>query len=86
MAFPGAEKAFFVLQFAKCESTVMVQRRFRTEYHKDPPTDKPIRTWYNNFEHTGSLSASQDGSPLLPWPPRSPDLSPCYFFLTLDGL
>ena len=25
--------------------------------------------------------ASQDGSPLLPWPPRSPDLTPCDFFL-----
>ena len=33
----------------------MVQRRFRTQYHKDPPTDKPIRTWYNNFEQTGSM-------------------------------
>ena len=24
---------------------------------------------------------SQDDSPLLPWPPRSPDLTPCDFFL-----
>ena len=59
MAFTGAEKAFCVLQFAKCESIVIVQRRFRTQYHKDPPTDKQIRTWYNNFEHTGSLSAGK---------------------------
>ena len=25
--------------------------------------------------------ASRDDSPLLPWPPRSPDLTPCDFFL-----
>ena len=33
IAFTGAEKAFCVLQFAKCESSVIVQRRFRTQYH-----------------------------------------------------
>ena len=83
------KKVFCVMQFAKCESIVMVQRRFRTQYHKNPPIDKPIRTWYNNFEQTGSLSAgkrwigraSQDDSPLLPWPPMSLDLTPCDFFL-----
>ena len=57
--FTGVEKEFCVLQFAKCESIVMVQRQFRTQYHKDPPTDKPIRTGYNNFEQTGSLSAGK---------------------------
>ena len=59
MAFSGAEKAFCVLQFAKSKSIVMVQRRFRTQYHKDPPTDKPIHTWYNNFEQIGSFSAGK---------------------------
>ena len=59
MAFTGAEKAFCVRQFVKCESTVMVQRRFRTQCNKDPPTGKPIRTWYNNFEQTGSLSVGK---------------------------
>ena len=59
MAFTGAEKAFCVVQFSICESIVMVQRRFRTQCHKHPPTDKPIRTWYNNFEQTGSLSAGK---------------------------
>ena len=89
MVFTAAEKALCVLQFAKCESIVMVQCRFHTQYHKDPPTDKPICTWYNNFEQTGSLSAgkhwirhtSQIDSPLLQWPPRSPDLTPWDFFL-----
>ena len=59
MAFTGAEKAFCVLQFAKCESIVMVQCRFHTQYRKDPPTDKPIRMWFNNFEQTGSLSTGE---------------------------
>ena len=59
MAFTGAEKAFCVPEFAKCESIVMFQRRFHTQCHKDPPTDKPIRTWYNNFEQTGSLSVGK---------------------------
>ena len=49
MEFAGVEKAFCVLQFAKCESIVTVQRQFLIQYHKDPPTDKPIRTLYNNF-------------------------------------
>ena len=53
------KKAFCVLQFVTCESIVMVQCPFRTKYHKDPPTDKPIHTWYNNFEQTGSLSAGK---------------------------
>ena len=89
MAFTGAEKVFCVLQFAKFESIVIVQHRFHTQYHKDTRTDKPIHTWYNNFEQTGSLSVGkrwigcipQDDSPLLLWPPRSPDLTPCDFFL-----
>jgi hypothetical protein len=27
----------------------MVPRRFRTEYHAEPPTDKTIREWYKKF-------------------------------------
>ena len=74
----------------------MVQRQFRTQYHKDPPTDKPIRTWYNNFEQSGSLSAGKRAvrpakcvrcgrraskRSIHSEPPSSPDLSPCEFFL-----
>ena len=92
MAFTGVEKALCVLQFAKCESIVMVQRRFRTQYHKDPPTGNSIRTWYNNFEQIGSLSAGKRAvrpakcvecghrvckRSIHSKPPRSPDLTPC---------
>ena len=96
MACTGVEKAFCVLQFAKCESIVMVQCQFRTQYHKDQPTDKPICIWYNNFEQTGSLSAGKRGvrpakcvgcgrrackRSIHSEPPKLPDLSPCEFFL-----
>ena len=33
MAFTGAEKAFCVLQFAKCDSIVMIECRFRAQHH-----------------------------------------------------
>jgi hypothetical protein len=34
-----------VLEFAKTESIVTVQRRFRSTYHTEPRTDKTIREW-----------------------------------------
>ena len=33
MAFTGTEKKVSVLQFAKCESIVMVEHRFPTQFH-----------------------------------------------------
>ena len=42
MAFTVNKKAFCVLEFAKTESIVTVQRRFRIMYHTEPPTDKTI--------------------------------------------
>ncbi|PSN32553.1 hypothetical protein C0J52_21696 [Blattella germanica] len=42
MAYAGVEKAFCVLQFAKCESVVMVQCQLYIKWHKDPPTDETI--------------------------------------------
>ena len=48
MAFTVNKKPFCVLEFAKTESIVTVQRRFRIMYHTEPPTDKTIREWYMN--------------------------------------
>ena len=42
MACTVNKKAFCVLEFAKTESIVTVQRRFRTMYRTEPPTDKTI--------------------------------------------
>jgi hypothetical protein len=59
------EKAFCVLESAKTESIVMVQRRFRTKYNirVEPPMDKAIHEWYKKFQQIVSLCAvKQTGS------------------------
>ena len=59
MAFTVNKKAFCVLEFAKTESIVTVQRRFRIMYHTEPPTDKTIREWYMKFHQSGCLCAAK---------------------------
>ena len=89
MAFNGAENAFCMLQFSKCESIVMVQLRFRTHYHNSFINKTGLHlilimmsvgTSMIHFPHWIGR-ASQDDSPLFPRPPRSSDLTPCDFFL-----
>ena len=64
MAFTVNKKAFCVLEFAKTESIVTVQRRFRIMYHTEPPTDKTIREWYMKFQQSGCLcTAKRRGRP-----------------------
>ena len=48
------QKAFCVLQFAKTEPVITVQRALRIKFHCNPPTDN-IRRWYHQFEDTGCL-------------------------------
>ena len=53
-----------VLEFAKTESIVTVQRRFRIMYHTEPPNDKTIHEWYMKFQQSGCLcAAKQSGRP-----------------------
>ena len=59
MAFTVNKKAFCVLEFAKTESIVTVQRRFRIMYRTEPPTDKTIREWYMKFQQSGCLCAAK---------------------------
>jgi hypothetical protein len=59
MAFSGEQKSFCVLQLAKTESIIIVQRGFRTKYHTEPRTDKTIREWYGKLEETGCLYAAK---------------------------
>ena len=56
MAFTVNKKAFCVLEFAKTESIVTVQRRFRIMYHTEPPTDKTIREWYMNSSRVAACA------------------------------
>jgi hypothetical protein len=48
-----------VLEFAKTESVVTVQRRFRTVYRTEPPMDKTIRERYMKFQQSGCLCAEK---------------------------
>jgi hypothetical protein len=43
-----------VLQFAKHESVVSVQRAFRQQFQSDPPSDNSIRRWYQQFQTKGA--------------------------------
>ena len=59
MAFIVNKKAFCVLKFAKTESILTVQRRFRIMYHTEPPTDKTIREWYTKVQQSSCLCAAK---------------------------
>jgi hypothetical protein len=49
------QKPFCVLQFAKHESVVSVQRAFRRQFQSDPPSANSIRGWYQQFQTKGCL-------------------------------
>ena len=78
MAANGSENAFCVLTFHECRSVTIVQRQFRTKFGKRPPSDNSIRRWY---AQRWIGSGTDDDQMLLAWPPRSPDATPCDFFL-----
>ena len=48
------QKAFCVLQFAKTESVIRVQRAFRIKFHCNPRSNNILR-WYHQLEDTGYL-------------------------------
>lgn len=54
-SFTGSQKAYCVLEFAKSESVVTVQRKFRTKYGFQPPTNKTIHAWFRKFQESGCL-------------------------------
>jgi hypothetical protein len=49
------EKAVYVLWFYETKSVIKTQRRYRTQYGKDPPSDNAIRRWLKQFQETGSV-------------------------------
>ncbi|GBL90247.1 hypothetical protein AVEN_130358-1 [Araneus ventricosus] len=49
------EKAMCVVWFFETKSVITTQRRFRTTYKKDPPSDNSIRRWLTQFQETGSV-------------------------------
>jgi len=50
---PGEVVLYVGISHSK--SVVTVQRTFRAKYAKDPPTDKTIRAWCEQFTETGCL-------------------------------
>jgi hypothetical protein len=50
-----SEKAFCVLEFHSTKSVITVQREFRKEFEKDPPTANSIRMWYKTFVDKGCI-------------------------------
>jgi hypothetical protein len=51
--YVGAERARCVFWFEQTKSATEVQSKFRTQYHKEPPSMPTIYSWYNNFIETG---------------------------------
>jgi hypothetical protein len=49
------EKAMCVLWFFETKSVIKTQRRYRTQYGKDPPSDIAIRRWLKQFQETSSV-------------------------------
>jgi hypothetical protein len=50
-----AEKSFCVLECARTESIVTVQRCFRNKFGNDPPAKNSIKQWYEKFQLNGCL-------------------------------
>ncbi|GFV54628.1 uncharacterized protein TNCV_3578812 [Trichonephila clavipes] len=57
------QKAFCVLQFAKTESAVTVQRAFRIKFDCQPPNHNIILKLYHQFETTGCLCKGKSTGP-----------------------
>jgi hypothetical protein len=53
MGAPGEK--FCVLEYYTIKSVVTVQRAFRAEYVKDPPTDKTVHAWYKQLTESWPL-------------------------------
>ncbi|GFX60638.1 uncharacterized protein TNCV_4916881 [Trichonephila clavipes] len=61
------QKAFCVLQFAKTESALTVQRAFRIKFGCQPPNDNNILWRYHQFETTSCLcKGKRTGRPSEP--------------------
>jgi len=60
------QKALCVLQFAKHELVVSVQRAFWRQFNSDPSSPNSIRRWYQQFQTTWFLCKGKSaGQPCL---------------------
>jgi hypothetical protein len=49
------EKAMCVLWFFETKSVIKTQRRYRTQYGRDPPSDDAIRRRLKQFQETDNV-------------------------------
>ena len=63
MSFSGKEKAFCVLEFDKNNSRTCVQRKFWTEFSKQPPDRRTILKWHAKFKEEGCLCSRKRIAP-----------------------
>jgi hypothetical protein len=49
------ERARCVGWLFEAKSVTQTQRNYRTQFNKQPPSDKPIRDWQQHFLETGSV-------------------------------
>jgi hypothetical protein len=52
------ENAMCVLWFCETKSVIKTQRRYRTQYGTDLPSDNAIRRWLKQFQDTGTVVAA----------------------------
>ena len=50
----GVEKSFCVLEYARTNSIILVQRNFHARFYKNTLKDK-TKQWYETLENTGCL-------------------------------
>ena len=55
----GGSEVVLCVGISHSKSVVTVQRAFRAQYEKDPPTDNTIRAWYKQITGTGCLCEQQ---------------------------
>jgi hypothetical protein len=61
------EKAMCILWFSKTKSGMKMQRRYRTQYGQDPPSDNAIRRWLKQFQETGTVLRRKGAGRLSTW-------------------
>jgi hypothetical protein len=61
MALTPEQRSWCVLEFAKTNSVVTVQRAFKRRFNVDPPTNKCILKWYGNFIEKGCICDQRKG-------------------------
>jgi hypothetical protein len=63
MSYPTSERVKCVLWYESSRSCISVQRKFRTEFHKDPPSAKTIRKWHTSLMERGSVLSRKRHQP-----------------------